>query len=474
MLATTLVRSLCLTFRSPNPRISQGWEGKEPASAGFLLAVVLASYATDKINKSYQLDTTMKINEIAPRRLDEVTLPPWISKGVQPVVKYAEPYVNKAVQAASSAMKPRIAMQPGETMDQAIARIKAAAPASADPLVSNAEMQALGVLPPEKSGLSSFFKRRGDTGFDPDLNKTQALPDYLQNMPPASIGSLPKPKPRPDTSAADREVRARHDMNPRMPNKGKPSAEADAFAAEKAARAEKQAAEELAAAEKQAAAERQASELPADFEPPMSANAPEPAPAATGGRQLRPRRPGQGSGQRAAPEPAADTVTLPRDMADRLLRMAERDPAAAQEVAKKMGLPAKLFLGAAGVGALAAAPSAINAVRPGTVPDYYNPVSIVTQGPEKVFAPKPLPPDRAGPAVKEILTDWSPPTPAASTEKPAPTPAASTETPAASTADSTSAADGDAAIAARVKELLKQKVDESTAALNRMVYLSRL
>jgi hypothetical protein len=101
--------------------------------------------------------------------------------------------------------------------------------------------------------------------------------------------------------------------------------------------------------------------------------------------------------------------------------MAERDPAAAQEVAKKMGLPAKLFLGAAGVGALAAAPSAINAVRPGTVPDYYNPVSIVTQGPEKVLAPKPLPPDRASPAVKEIPTDWSPPSSAASTETPAPT-----------------------------------------------------
>jgi hypothetical protein len=33
----------------------------------------------------------MKINEIAPRRLDEVTLPPWMTKGIQPVVKYAEP-----------------------------------------------------------------------------------------------------------------------------------------------------------------------------------------------------------------------------------------------------------------------------------------------------------------------------------------------------------------------------------------------
>jgi hypothetical protein len=31
---------------------TQGWEGKEPASAGFLLAVILVSYVQDKINKS--------------------------------------------------------------------------------------------------------------------------------------------------------------------------------------------------------------------------------------------------------------------------------------------------------------------------------------------------------------------------------------------------------------------------------------
>ena len=481
MLATTLVRSLCRTFRSPNQRISQGWEGKEPASAGSLLAVILVCYPQDKINKSYQLDTTMKINEIAPRRLDEVTLPPWMAKGIQPVVKYAEPYLDKAVQAASSAMKPRIVMKPGETMDQAIARIKATAPASAevggiktaDPLVSNAELQALGAMPPERSGLSSFFKRRGDQGFDPNLSKTQALPDYLQNLPPARIGSLPKPKPKADTSAADQEVRARHDMNPGMPNKGKPSAEAEAYAAEKAAQAERTAAERTAAAEKAAAAERQEPGLPSDFEPPMSANAPAPAPAATGGRQVRPRRPGQGSGQRAAPEPQADTVTLPRDFADRLLSMAERDPAAAQEQAKQWGWWGKKGLTAAGVAALgAAAPSAINAIRPGTVPDYYNPVSIVTQRPEKVLAPKPLPLDRAGPTVKEIPTDWSPPSPAASTETPAPAAEKTPSAPAAPASDS--ATSDDAKIQDLRKLWQKDKMDESTAALNRMVYLARL
>ena len=35
-----LVRSLYLTFHSPNPRIQpKGWEGQKPASAGFLLTV---------------------------------------------------------------------------------------------------------------------------------------------------------------------------------------------------------------------------------------------------------------------------------------------------------------------------------------------------------------------------------------------------------------------------------------------------
>jgi hypothetical protein len=322
----------------------------------------------------------MKINEIEPRRLDEA-LPPWVTKGIQPVVKYAEPYFNKAVQAASSVSKPRLVIKPGETMDQAIARTQAEGPwrpelggiKAADPLVSNAELQALGAMPPERSGLSSFFKRRGDTGFDPNLNKTQALPDYLQNMPPASIGSPPKPKPKADTSAADREVRKTHDMNPRMPNKGKPSAEADAFAAEKAARAEKQAAEELAAAEK-AAAKKAAVELPAGNEPPVTANT------------------------TAAPA-APDTVTLPKDVVDRILKMAERDPAAAQAAAEKAGIPwyipskGGLAAGAAAGLALGGLPPAINAVRPGTIPSWANPAAYATNGAEEVLAPQPQSPE---------------------------------------------------------------------------------
>jgi len=443
--------------------------------------VILVSYVQDKINKSYQLDTTMKINEIAPRRLDEVTLPPWMAKGIQPVVKYAEPYLDKAVRAASSAMKPRIVMKPGETMDQAIARIKATAPASAEvggikasgDRLSDAEKAALGIVPPQRSELPSLFRRRGDPGFDATSRDADLfnrnLPDYLQNMPPARIGSPPKPKPKADTSAADQEVRKTQVMNPRLPNKGKPSAEADAFAAEKAA-AKKQAAEKAAAERQADAAERQEPGWSSDIEPPMSASAPaSPAPAATGGRQVRPRRPGQGSGQRAAPQPAADTVTLPRDMADRLLSMAERDPAAAQEQAKQWGWWGKKGLTAAGVAALAG-PSAINAIRPGTVPDEYNPVAYVTKGPKEVLAPRPLPPSERIPSVVEPETDRG----RASSTSSSTTPVVPVPDVKARSVDEIPDDDP------RLRELMRQaeknggKLDESTAALNRMIYLSRL
>jgi hypothetical protein len=416
----------------------------------------------------------MKINEIASTRLDEIN--PLNIPGVKPAVKYIGPYFDDAAKAAAklfgagkgTTQAELDALRTGETGAAKAAGGGRRPPTGERPLstVSKDELNAL-LYPPRTAEptVGSFLKRRGDTGFDPNLNKTQALPDYLQNMPPASIGSPPKPKPKADTSAADREVRKTHDMNPRMPNKGKPSAEADAFAAEKAAQAEKQAAEELAAAKRQAAG------LPADYEPPMSANAPPPpAPAATGGRQVRPRRPRQGSSRRAAPEPEADTVTLPRDVADRLLSMAERNPAAAQEVAKKMGLPAKLFLGAAGVGALAATPTAINAVRPGTVPDEYNPVAYVTKGPKEVLAPRPLPPSERIPPVAEPETDRS----RASSTSSSTTPVVPVPDVKARSADEIPDDDP------RLQELMRQaeknggKLEESTAALNRMIYLSRL
>ena len=415
----------------------------------------------------------MKINEIAPRRLDE-------ANPITPVVKYVGPYFDDAAKAAAKLFGA------GKGTSQAeLGGIKA----SGDRL-SDAEKAALGILPPQRSELPSVFKRRGDPGFDTTNRDAELfnrnLPNYLKDLPPAQIDikapAASKPKPKADTSAFDKEVRSRHDMNPRMPNKGKPSAEAEAFAAEKAAAAEKQAAEKAAAERQAAAAERQEPGWSSDVEPPMSASAPaSPAPAATGGRQVRPRRPGQGSGQRAAPQPAADTVTLPRDMADRLLDLATRDPAAAREQAKQWGWWGKKGLTAAGVtalgaGALAGLPTAINAVRPGTVPDEYNPVAYVTKGAGKVLAPRPLPPSERIPSVAEPETDRSR---ASSTEPAAQTPvppAAQTPVPPAAKAKSADEIPDDDP---RVQDIIRQlekngKVDESTAALNRMIYLSRL
>lgn len=397
----------------------------------------------------------MKINEIAPRRLDEA--PP----GITPAVKYIGPYFDDAAKAAAKAFgvgkgttqAELDALRAGETGAANAAGGGRRPPTGERPLstVSSDELNAL--LYPRRASeptVGSFFKRRGDPGFDPDLSKTQALPNYLQNMPPARIGSPPKPKPKADTSAADQEVRDRHDMNPGMPNKGKPSAEAEAYAAEKAARAEKQAAEELAAAEK-AAAKKAAVELPAGNEPPVTANT------------------------TAAPA-APDTVTLPKDVVDRILKMAERDPAAAQAAAEKAGIPwyipskGGLALGTAAGLAIGGGPTAINAIRPGTVPDWGNPAAYVSQGPEKVLAPKPLSKD-----LQDRYPDLIDTTPA-----PAPSPSSSEKASAATTvevpaADNTSDTNiSDADREARIRELINRKVDESTAALNRMIYLSRL
>ena len=49
MLVTMLARSLCLTFHSPNQRNSPGWEGKKPASAGFLLAIYSMIYSYSQL-----------------------------------------------------------------------------------------------------------------------------------------------------------------------------------------------------------------------------------------------------------------------------------------------------------------------------------------------------------------------------------------------------------------------------------------
>jgi hypothetical protein len=114
---------------------------------------------------------------------------------------------------------------------------------SADNLVSPAELSALRRDPAPPSSGPAVWRKRGDPNFD-------TTPSTLQG--PSTGGTVPKPivpatKSRANTSAYDREVRNAHDMNPGMPNKGKPSAEAEAYAAEKAAQAARTAAEKQAA-----------------------------------------------------------------------------------------------------------------------------------------------------------------------------------------------------------------------------------
>jgi len=403
MLATTLVRSLCLTFRSPNPRISQGWEGKEPASAGFLLAVVWVCYAQDKINKSYQLDTTMKINEIASKRLDEA--PP----GVTPAVKYVGPYFDKTAAAAAklfgagkgTTQAELDALRAGET---GAAKSGTAAADRAHSTVSSDELNALlHPTPSPEPTVASWLKRRGDPGFDPDLSKTQALPNYLQNMPPARIG----PVTRPSTSRPHPRPATQGDLGTTEPELGLDTA-----------------------------ASRDIGQIRPGVETPAASTSGEPAYTMSQLQQMR--------------------------------ELFRTNPAAAEEQAKKWGLPAKIALSAAGVGALAGLPTAINAVRPGTVPDEYNPVAYVTKGPKEVLAPRPLPPSERIPSVVEPETDRGR---ASSTAPNAPAPV-SPDTKARSADE---IPDDDP----RVQELMRQleknrKVDESTAALDRMIYLSRL
>jgi hypothetical protein len=84
---------------------TSGWEGKEPASAGFLLAAIWASYVQNKINKSYQLDTTMKINEIA------------INENKYDTILGTGKVAGKGL--------PRVQRLPGETTKDAITRTRA-------------------------------------------------------------------------------------------------------------------------------------------------------------------------------------------------------------------------------------------------------------------------------------------------------------------------------------------------------------
>ena len=188
---------------------------------------------------------------------------------------------------------PRIERLPGETMIDAIKRTtsKLGGVKSADNLASpsgpvagtntGSGFQAPGRVIPTQANTSynlnlpktsaadpvppssgpAVWRRPGDPKFD-------TTPSTLQG--PSTSGTIPKktivpaPKPRADTSAYDQEVRNAHDLNPGMPNKGKPSAEAEAYAAEKAAQAAR------TAVEKQAAADDLARQVSPGADPPMT------------------------------------------------------------------------------------------------------------------------------------------------------------------------------------------------------------
>jgi len=305
----------------------------------------------------------MKINEIAYRHLNEAN----------PVVKYVGPYFDKAAAAAAKLFGAGKGTTQAELDALRAGETGAAKAAGERPLstVSKDELNAL-LYPPVTPAptVGSFLKRRGDQGFDPDLSKPQALPGYLQNLPPARIVPVTRPSP----------------SGPRP--RPRPAAELG------------------------------------NMEPPLQSS--------TAAAELGQVRPGVETSTSAAAPAASDTVNLPRDLVDRIMRMAERDPAAAQQMARDSGWRNYPLTG----GVLGTTIGAVG----GTAG--INAMNGVSNAPE----------------VK--ITPW----------KPTDTEEAPPAAPAAPIVDKTDP---------RVQELLKQlekngKLDESTAALTRMVYLSRL
>jgi hypothetical protein len=366
---------------------------------------------------------------------------------------------------------------------------------SADNLVSPAELSALRRDPVPPSSGPAVWRKRGDPNFD-------TTPGTLQG--PSTGGTIPKPivpapKPRANTSAYDQEVLNRHDMNPRMPNKGKPSAEADAFAAEKAAQAER------TAVEKQAAADDLARQVSPGADPPMTSGGQadpemiaEPLPSwlspkgakgskTTGGRQEpsinRPAddlakqiKPGadapkttgsQQSSGGPGPTPPGPGMGPPVsgenkfsiDDVERIVRMGRSTPAAAQaaekEVAKKSGMGPWSKAAAGGLGATIAyelGTGAYNKFKPEAWPAAPG----APQGSLNLDTPPVTPPPQ----------DWKP---SGVTNQPSAAPAASTNDPTEEELQKAREADPE------WQELHKKdKVNESTNELNRMVYLSRL
>ena len=399
MLATMLVRSLCRTFRSPNQRISQGWEGKEPASAGFLLAAVLVSYVQYKINKSYQLDTTMKINEIAHSRLDEVN--PLNIPGVKPVVKYVGPYFDDAAKAAAkifgagkgTTQAELDALRASETGAANAAGGGRQPPTGKHPLstVSSDELNAL-LYPPRAAEptVGSFLKRRGDPGFDPDLSRTQALPGYLQNLPPARIGPVTAPRPSPS--------------GPRPRN----------------------ATPDLGRAE------------PELLDSPAS-------------REIGQIRPGV---EISAPAATSGETRFTLDDVERLAKIFKTNPAAAEEQAKKMGLLGKIGVGGLGLAGLGLGVQGLHMAYPDTIPSVGQMSSKAAGAVSDFVAPIGVNPNGAGPPAGDKPYDPKDFAPSVSQGK-----------------------DNDPLRKEKdeaLRQALSGEIKESTAALDRMIYLSRL
>lgn len=337
----------------------------------------------------------MKINEIASRRLDEAP----------PVVKYVGSYFDKAAAAAAKLFGAGKGTTQAELDALRAGETGAAKAAGERPLstVSKDELNAL-LYPPVTPAptVGSFLKRRGDTGFDPDLSKPQALPGYLQNLPPARIVPVTRPSP----------------SGPRP----RP---------------------------------RSATEL-GNMEPDLQVS-----PAAAELGQVRP-------GVETSTSAAAGTASEPAYTLDQVRQFRElfrTDPVAAQAAAEKAGVPWKSIL-AGTVGAAlgyTGGTAAINAVSPGTIPDWANPSAYVSKGAE-VLAPQPLSPGERPPIVYEPDPEAS-----SSTTSAAKNPAKVAPT------NTSQIPDDDPEVQEIIRQLEKNgKVDESTAALNRMVYLSRL
>ena len=177
----------------------------------------------------------------------------------------------------------------------------------------------------------------------------------------------------------------------------------------------------------------------------------------TSGRQ----EPGMGSST-----VASDAVTLPKDVMDRILKLAERDPVAAKSAAEEAGIPWGKVLGYGTLGTAAiASPAIYNAYKPDYLPaapawsDVTNAVKITPAG------------DDTSPSAAPVYTppaaEW-PAAPAAAQ----PVSAAPTDDP--TEAELQQAREADPEWQRLNKELKDRGLNESTKQLNRMVYLSRL